>query len=122
MKKSLLFSAFIAVIAISGFYIFAFADSAAPKLMTIDIIGPNSVSENTQNVFHIAAVYDNGSIVEVTPDASIKVDPDKHAVINLGGIVETFKLNQPQKFTIYAKYSGFEVKKQVTIYPICDKK
>jgi hypothetical protein len=119
-QKSLLFSAIFSVLAIVSFCVFASPQQAGVKLTGIDIIGPNSVPANTQNVFHIAAVYDNGSIVEVTPDASINVNPDKHAVIILGGIVETFKLKQEQQFTISAKYQGFAVEKRVTIYPISD--
>jgi hypothetical protein len=114
MNKSLLFSA---VLAIAGLCVFASGQQTEAKLLSIDIIGPNSVPENTQNVFHIAAIYDNGSIIEVTPDASITVNPQKHAVINLGGIIETFKQNQQQQFTIYAKYQGFAAEKLVIIYP-----
>lgn len=121
MKKSLLFSAGFAVLAIASFCVFASPEQAEPKLLSIDIVGPNSVPENTQNVFHIAAIYDNGSIVEITPNASITVNPDKNAVINLGGIIETFKQNQQQQFTIYAKYQGLSAEKLVTIYPVRDK-
>ncbi|MCX5633415.1 MAG: hypothetical protein NTW93_07065 [Phycisphaerae bacterium] len=125
MKKILLFSAIPVVLVIFSFYIFATADSgiqerSSPKLLNIDIIGPNSVPENTQNVFHVAAIYDNGSIVEVTPDANIMVTPEKHAVINLGGIIETFKQNQQEQFTIHANYRGFATEKLVIIYPLRD--
>jgi len=116
MKKIILLSTVLAVLAIASFCVFASPEAGA-KLTGIDIIGPNSVSENTQNVFHIAAIYDNGSIVEVTPDAGITVAPQKNAVINLGGIIETFRQNQQQQFTIYAKYQGFAAEKLVTIYP-----
>jgi hypothetical protein len=118
MTRTVLFSTILAVLAIAGFCVFA---SPEVKLLNIDIIGPNTVPANTQSVFHIAAIYDNGSMVEVTPDASIKVNPDKHAVINLGGIVETFKQDQPKQFTIYAKYQGMAAEKIVTIYPARDK-
>jgi len=126
MKKILLFSAILTVLVIFSFYISAPADSntqerPAPKLLGINIIGPNSVPENTQNVYNIAAIYDNGSIIEVTPNADIVVAPDKYAVINLGGIIETFKQNQQEQFTIYANYRGFAVEKLVIIYPLRDK-
>jgi hypothetical protein len=121
MKKIILLSTILAVLAIAGFCVFASSGQVKPKLTSINIIGPNAVPENTQNVFHVAAIYDNGSIVEVTPDASITVNPDKHAVINLGGIIETFKQNQQQQFTIYAKYQGLAAEKLVIVYPLCDK-
>lgn len=117
MKKNL-FVPIIAAAVIFSLYFFASADSSGGKILRIDIIGPNSVPENTQNVFHIAAIYDNNSIVEVTPDASITVNPDKNAVINLGGIIETFKLKQEKQFKICAKYQGFAAEKIVTIYPV----
>jgi hypothetical protein len=121
MKKIILLSTIVAVLAIAGLCVFASPQKAETKLMSINIIGPNSVPANTQSVFHIAAVYDNGSIVEITPDAKIMVAPEKHAVINLGGIIETFKQNQQQQFTIYAKYQGLAAEKLVTIYPVGDK-
>ena len=125
MKKILLFSAILTVLVIFSFYGFAPADCGtqerpAPKLLGIDIIGPNSVPENTQNVFHVAAIYDNGSIIEVTPNADIMVAPDKYAVINLGGIIETFEQHQQEQFTIHVNYHGFEAEKLVIIYPLCN--
>ena len=125
MKKILLFSAILTAVVIFSFYGFATVDSntqesPSPKLLGIDIIGPNSVPENTQNVYNVAAIYDNGSIIEVTPNAGIVVAPDKYAVINLGGIIETFKQNQQGQFTIHANYQGFEAEKLVIIYPLRD--
>jgi hypothetical protein len=118
MKKTVLFFAILAIVSL---YVFASPEPAEPKLTGINIIGPNSVPENTQSVFYVAAIYDNGSIVEVTPNAGITVAPDKNAVINLGGIIETFKLNRQEQFTIHAKYQGFAAEKLVIIYPLRNK-
>lgn len=117
MKKTTLFSAILAVLAIASFYVFASSQPQKPKLLGIDILGPNSVPEDTQNIYQVVADYDDGSMIEVTADANVTVASDECKVINLGGIVETFKLEQPQKqFTIYAHYRDLEVKKPVTIY------
>jgi hypothetical protein len=117
MKKTVLFSTMFAVLAIVSFYAFASSQSQEPKLTGIDILGPDSVPENTQNVYYVVAVYDNGSEVEVTADANVKVISDECKVVNIGGIVETFKLKKPEKhFTIYANYRDLEVQKPVTVY------
>jgi hypothetical protein len=117
MKKGILFFTIPAVLAIVSFYVFASPEQTRPKLTSVDILGPNSVPENTQNVYCVAAVYDDGSKLDVTLDANVKVVSDECKVINIGGIVETFKLEQPEKhFTIHANYHDFKVKKSVTIY------
>ncbi|MFA5291608.1 MAG: hypothetical protein WC496_01090 [Phycisphaerae bacterium] len=116
-QKTVLFPAILTVLAIVSFYAFASSEPARPKLTGIDIIGPDCVPEDTQNVYCVVAVYDDGSKVEVTADSNVEVVSDECKVINLGGIVETFKLAQPGKhFTIYANYHDLEVKKSVTIY------
>ncbi len=117
MKRAVSFSAICAVLATVSLCAFASSESPEPKLLRIDIIGPNSVPEDTQNIFHIVAVYDDGSEIEITADANVAVTPDKCWVTNLGGIVETFKLKTAEKqFTIYASYQGLEVQKPVTVY------
>jgi hypothetical protein len=117
LNKTILFSTILAVLAIVSFYAFASSQSQEPKLLSINIVGPDSVPEDTQNIYQVVADYDNGSKVEVTVDADIKVVSDECKVINIGGIVETFKLKQPQKqFTIQANYRSLEAKKPVTIF------
>ncbi len=117
MKKIVLFSTILAVLAIVSLYVFASSEPARPKLTGIDLIGPNAVPENTQNVYCVDAVYDDGSRVEVTTDANVKVVSNECKVTNLSGIVETFKLEKSEKhFTICANYRDFKVKKLVTIY------
>ena len=119
MKKTVLFCTVLAALAIVSFYAFASSEQSSPKLTEINILGPNSVPEDTQSIFQVVAVYDNGSMIEVTADANVTVTPDEPAVINLGGIVETFKLEQPQKqFTIYAHYRDLKVEKPVTIFSL----
>jgi hypothetical protein len=121
MKKTILFSVMFAVLAFVSFYAFAAAPAQQPKLVDIKIVGPDSVPENTQSIFCIVAVYDDGSEVEVTADADVKVVSDECKVLNLGGIVETFELKKPQKqFTICANYHSFETQKPVVIF--ADKK
>ncbi|MBU1260448.1 MAG: hypothetical protein KJ757_02400 [Planctomycetes bacterium] len=121
MKKTVLLPAILVVLAITSFYASASSQSSEPNLLRIDIVGPNSVLEDTQNVFCVVAVYDDGSEIEVTADADVKVVSDECKVTNLGGIVETFKLKQPEKqFTIHASYRGLEAEKPVAIY--CYKK
>jgi hypothetical protein len=121
MKKTILFSAMFAVLAFISFYAFAAAPVQEHKLVDIKIVGPDSVPENTQNIFCVVAVYDDGSEVEVTADADVKVVSDECKVLNLGGIVETFKLKKPQKqFTICANYHSLEAQKPVVIF--ADKK
>ena len=110
-------AAFVNLAAIVGLYVFVSARPSEPKLLRIHIIGPNSVPENTQNVFYVVADYDNGSKVEVTLDAGIEIVSRKCKVVNLGGIVETFKLKQPKRqFTIQAKYGNIAATKRVTVY------
>lgn len=117
MKKIILFSTIITVLAISSFYVFASSEQSSPKLTGIDILGPDSVPENTQNVYQVVADFEDGSKVEVTADADVKVVSNECKVINIGGIVETFKLKKTKKqFTIYANYRSLEVKKPVTVY------
>jgi hypothetical protein len=114
VKTNLLLS-ILAVAAIGCLYVFT--SPSKPKLLNINIIGPDSVPENTQNVFYVVANYDNGSKVEVTVDAGVKVVSRKCKVANLGGIVETFKLEQQKRqFTIHAKYQNIAVRKLVTVY------
>jgi len=116
-QKTVLFPAIFAILAILSFYVFASSQSQKLKLLGIYLIGPNSVPEDTQNIYCVIAVYDNGSKVEVTADSNIKIVSDECKVINIGGIVETFELKQPEKqFTIYANYRDLEVEKSVTIY------
>jgi hypothetical protein len=117
LKKTVLFFTIIAVLAIVSLYVFASAESPAPELLSINILGPDSVPENTQNIYQVVADYDNGSNIEVTADADVKVISDECKVINIGGIVETFKLKKNQRqFTIHANYRDLEAKKPVTIY------
>ncbi len=106
-----------AVPAVVSFYAFAAAPAQKPKLLEIKIVGPDSVPENTQNIFCVVAVYDDGSEVEVTADADVKVVSDECKVLNIGGIVETFELKKAEKhFTISANYRSFEVQKPVVIF------
>jgi len=117
MKKTVLFSTIFAFLAIVSFYVFASAKSLVPELLSINIVGPESVPQDTQNIYRVVAVYDDDSIVEVTADSDIKVVSDECKVTNIGGIVETFKLKKAEKqFTIYANYRDFETEKSVTIY------
>jgi len=117
MKKSVLFCAVIAVFAIVSIYAFALPEQTAPKLTGICLVGPNSIPENTQNIYRVVAVYDNGSNVEVTVDSNINIVASECKVINIGGIIETFKLEHPEKqFTIYADYRDFKTAKSVTVY------
>ncbi|PKL48753.1 MAG: hypothetical protein CVV39_03940 [Planctomycetes bacterium HGW-Planctomycetes-1] len=121
MKKTILFSVIFTVLAAVSFCAFAVSPAQKPKLLEIKIVGPDSVPENTQSIFCVVAVYDDGSEVEVTADADVKVVSDECKVLNLGGIVETFKLKKPQKqFTICANYRSLEAQKPVTIF--ADKK
>ena len=96
-------------------------DAEIPDLQSIEIAGPNSVPEESDSQYQVIGHYDNGSSKDVTADANLMVAPDEFAVIELGGILETFRLYRMQETcTIYAECQGFTALKPVKIYPVCD--
>ena len=117
MKKNL-FAASLTVLLIFSIC-FAAVKMPQPKLEGLDITGPDVVSADSQNVWHVMALFADNSEVEVTADADVMVYPDEVAVINLGAIIETLKESDNKEFTIRARYQEFIAEKTVTVSSTC---
>jgi len=95
--------------------------SGLPSLQGINIVGPNSVPEESDTQYNVIGRYDNGSSSNITADTNLAVVPDEFAVIDANGLLATDRLyRQKEICTIYAYYQGFSASKPVTIYPLCD--
>lgn len=117
MKKNLFAGTLIALL-VAGI---CFAAIQMPKhdFTAFDILGPEVVSPDSQNVWQVVAIRDDNSMVEVTADAEVRAYPDDVAVINLGAVIETLKDTDTKQFTIRATYLDMATEKTVTISSVC---
>ena len=91
------------------------------EVQSIEIVGPNSVPEESGTQYKVFASYGDCGTVDITADANITVAPDEFAVIDVNGLLSTGRLYRMQETcTIYADYRGFSDSKPVVIYPLCD--
>ena len=102
-------------------YLITTAPEPATLLQSIEIVGPNSVPEESDTQYQVIGHYDNNSISDITADTNLIVAPDEFAVIDANGLLATFRLYRMQETcTIYADCQGFTASKPVVIYPLCD--
>ena len=95
--------------------------NAGIHLQSIEIAGPNSVPEESDSQYQVIGHYDNGSSKDVTTDANFVVAPDEFAVIDVNGLLTTYRLYRMQETcTIYADCQNLAAEKPITIYPLCD--
>jgi hypothetical protein len=95
--------------------------SKPAKLQGIEIVGPNSVPEESDTQYKVIGHYDNGSSKNITTDANLAVAPDEFAQIDSNGLLATDRLYRMQETcTISADCQSFSASKPVTIYPVCD--
>jgi len=95
-----------------------------PELVCLEVVGPNSVAEESSAQYTAIAVYDNNSTKDVTEEAYWAVMPDNYADINDFGLLDTYELVMPtEDVTIYAEYEeGNDVvgaEKDVQIFSVC---
>jgi hypothetical protein len=94
------------------------------KLMHINIVGPNSVPEESDTQYQVTGLYDTGSNIitrDITADVNLSVAPDEFAVIDFNGLLSTDRLYRIQELcTISADCQGLSDSKPVTIYSVCD--
>ncbi len=92
------------------------------ELISLEILGPDQVVENSQAQYNAIAHYDNDSTKDVTNSASWSVEPNTNCSIATG-LLTTEAVDLPQDITILAEYSEGEntqeAQKQVEIFAIC---
>jgi hypothetical protein len=102
-------------------YLITTAPEPAAILQSIEIVGPNSVPEESDTQYQIIGHYDNNSTSDITSDANLIVAPDEFAQIDSNGLLSTERLYRLKELcTIKADCKGLSDSMPVTIYPICD--
>ncbi|MCE5339523.1 MAG: LamG domain-containing protein [Planctomycetaceae bacterium] len=101
-------------------YINAVAGQTA-VLDNIEIVGPNSVAEESDTQYKVTGYYSDGTSGDVTADANFTINSNQFAFIDANGLLMTERLYRPSETcTIKADCKGLAAKKQVSIYPVCD--
>ena len=95
-----------------------------PKVVGLEIEGPNEVAEQSTTQYTAIAVYDNNSTKDVTNQAYWAVMPDNYAEIDNSGLLTTDQLIMPaEDVTLYAEYEeGNDIayaEKDVQILALC---
>ncbi|MHC4738695.1 MAG: LamG domain-containing protein [Planctomycetota bacterium] len=93
-----------------------------PELVSLEVVGPNEVSEDFSAQYKAIAHYDNGGTADVTDSAEWSVD-DETIVSITAGLFTTGAIDLPTDITITAEYTEGEntevAEKQVSIFAIC---
>jgi hypothetical protein len=93
-----------------------------PQVLRLEIVGPNEVAEKFHAQYDAVAVYDDGSITDVTDSADWSVEPETYANIS-AGLLTTETLDLPQVITITVEYTEGEITvdgdKQVLLFEVC---
>ncbi|MHC4265330.1 MAG: LamG domain-containing protein [Planctomycetota bacterium] len=93
------------------------------SLLSLEIVGPNDVAENSEAQYQAIARYDNDSTDDVTALADWSVEPNTSASINESGLLTTSDVESSENVVISAEYTEGEVnvaaEKSVTIFAIC---
>jgi hypothetical protein len=94
-----------------------------PNVVSLEIIGPEEVSENSYAVYHAFVEYDDNSTHNVTDLAQWSVEPNNIATIEANGLLTTGDIDKSQAITIYAQYTQdtnvVEAEKHVSIFALC---
>jgi len=92
-------------------------------MVSLEILGPDQVAENSSASYKAIAHYDDGSTSDVTSSALWTVDPAGFASINSSGLLTTADIEKFQNLTLTASYTrqGITVEdfKAITIFAVC---
>lgn len=94
-------------------------------LLSLEIVGPNEVVENSQSQYRAIAYYDNNSTSEVTDSADCVwlVEPNDNASISAGLLI-TELIDRPGSVTITASYTEGDnndvAQKDVQVLTVCN--
>jgi len=107
--------------ALSADQIAAIYGENTATLESIEIVGPNSVAEESTAQYQITGYYSDATTADLTADANFSLSSDEFASIDANGLLTTERLYRvSETCTVNANYDGLAVSMQVTIYAVCD--
>jgi hypothetical protein len=98
--------------------------TSLPKVVALDINGPNEVAEESSAQYTATAVYSDSNTKDVTNSVYWEVTPNDYADINDSGLLTADELVMPtEDVTVYAQYeegnNTFGAEKNVQIFALC---
>jgi len=77
-----------------------------PLLTSIEVVGPNVVSEESATQFECVAHFEDGSTLDVTSDDTSWSEDSNYAAVDNAGLVISDDVNAYQNCTLTAAYNG----------------
>ena len=94
-----------------------------PTLVSLEIIGPNEVAEDSAASYNAVAHYSNGAAKDVTLAADWTAEPESVAVVEAGQLTTSQALYPKHLIKVYAEYTDDQItvhaQEQVSVIAIC---